>query len=182
MRNSSEDRQFYLQINMTDFASAEAVFVLGPLGVGILLNLAHFAVRADLISTDAVHLARLGRVSEHVFKKHWPQLQQFFVEVEGGLRFLPPDWMTVGAYPMTRRGLTHLLPELVAFWGSACVYCGDADCSLEVEHIVPVVRGGTDEMTNLTVSCRTCNLAKRTRTATEFGHPEIQERATRRLQ
>ena len=42
--------------------------------------------------------------------------------------------------------------------GGLCVYCGaDADC---VDHVVPMVRGGGDEMENLVASCTPCNLRK----------------------
>jgi hypothetical protein len=48
---------------------------------------------------------------------------------------------------------------------------------LEVEHIVPKSRGGSDRVSNLTLSCHRCNQAKGNRTAAEFGHPEVQKQA-----
>ncbi len=62
-----------------------------------------------------------------------------------------------------------------------CVYCGDEDVPLEVEHIVPKSRGGTDRVDNLTISCPDCNQEKGDQTAEEFGHPEVQERAKETL-
>jgi len=40
-----------------------------------------------------------------------------------------------------------------------CAYCGglSGDSVLEIEHIHPKGKGGTDKISNLTVSCRTCN-------------------------
>lgn len=67
--------------------------------------------------------------------------------------------------------------RLIAIWGNACVYCGVTDVPLEVEHIIPRTRGGTNAFNNLTLSCRACNGRKRTRTAAEFGYPEVQARA-----
>jgi len=66
-------------------------------------------------------------------------------------------------------------------WGRKCAYCGKTDVPLEVEHIVPKSRGGTDRVSNLTLSCRTCNLKKGNQTAEEFGYPHIQQQAKQPL-
>lgn len=66
---------------------------------------------------------------------------------------------------------------LLEKWGRKCAYCGRSGLPLEIDHIVPRSRGGTDRVSNLTLACRECNQAKGNRTAAEFGHPEVQERA-----
>jgi len=66
-------------------------------------------------------------------------------------------------------------------WGRTCAYCGKTNVPLEVEHIIPKSRGGTDRVSNLTISCRTCNLKKGNQTAEEFGYPTIQQQAKRSL-
>ena len=66
-------------------------------------------------------------------------------------------------------------------WGRKCAYCGKTDVILEVEHIVPTSRGGTDRVSNLTISCRACNLKKGDQTAEEFGYPTIQQQAKKSL-
>ena len=63
---------------------------------------------------------------------------------------------------------------LLEKWGRNCAYCGETDVPLQVEHIVPRSRGGTNRVSNLTIACRGCNIRKGTMTAAEFGHPEIQ--------
>ncbi len=62
-----------------------------------------------------------------------------------------------------------------------CVYCGKSNIPLEVEHIVPKTRGGSDRVSNLTISCSECNQEKDKQTAEEFGYPEIQEKAKKSL-
>lgn len=62
-------------------------------------------------------------------------------------------------------------------WGRRCAYCGAENVPLELEHITPKSRGGTDRVSNLTVACRTCNKTKGNRTAEEFGHPAVQVKA-----
>lgn len=48
--------------------------------------------------------------------------------------------------------------------GFRCTYCGisafDKGVTLEVDHVIPVSRGGTDDPENLTTACRPCNWAK----------------------
>lgn len=70
---------------------------------------------------------------------------------------------------------------LLEKWGRRCAYCGRAGTPLEVEHIIPRSRGGSDRVGNLTLACHPCNQAKGARTATEFGHSEVQVRAKRTL-
>lgn len=70
---------------------------------------------------------------------------------------------------------------LLEKWGRRCAYCGAEGVPLEVEHIVPKSRGGSDRVSNLALACRPCNQAKGNRTAIEFGHPEVQARAAQPL-
>ncbi|MBA3825563.1 MAG: HNH endonuclease, partial [Ktedonobacterales bacterium] len=58
-----------------------------------------------------------------------------------------------------------------------CAYCGKTTVPLEIEHIIPKARGGSDRVSNLTLACHNCNQAKGTQTAAEFGHPEVQTQA-----
>lgn len=46
--------------------------------------------------------------------------------------------------------------------GYRCVYCGRSatDVVLEVDHVLPRSRGGTDEPTNLVTGCQDCNGGK----------------------
>jgi len=66
---------------------------------------------------------------------------------------------------------------LLEKWGRKCVYCGKTNVPLEIEHIIPKSRGGTDRVSNLTLACHECNQKKGNKTAAEFGFPEIQKHA-----
>jgi 5-methylcytosine-specific restriction endonuclease McrA len=71
---------------------------------------------------------------------------------------------------------------LLEKWHRTCAYCGTTDVPLEVEHIVPKSRGGSDRVSNLTLACQPCNERKGNQTAEEFGHPEVQAQAKTPLQ
>ena len=61
-----------------------------------------------------------------------------------------------------------------------CQYCGVVrPPDLEVDHVVPRSRGGTDRPNNLVAACHECNRRKGNQTATEFGCPQVAERTGR---
>jgi 5-methylcytosine-specific restriction endonuclease McrA len=70
---------------------------------------------------------------------------------------------------------------LLEKWQRCCAYCGATDVPLQVEHIEPKARGGSDRVSNLAIACKQCNIAKGTLTAAEFGHLEVQAQARRSL-
>ena len=57
---------------------------------------------------------------------------------------------------------------LLEKWGRTCAYCGASDVPLEIDHIHPRSRGGTDRVSNLTLACRACNQKKGNRPVEEF--------------
>jgi 5-methylcytosine-specific restriction endonuclease McrA len=58
-----------------------------------------------------------------------------------------------------------------------CVYCGAQGVPLEIDHLLPKARGGSNRASNLTLACRPCNQRKGQQTAAEFGFPEVQAQA-----
>ena len=71
---------------------------------------------------------------------------------------------------------------LLEKWNRTCAYCGATDVPLEIEHIVPKSRGGSNRVSNLTLACTPCNQKKGNQTAKEFGHPKVQAQAKQPLQ
>lgn len=59
---------------------------------------------------------------------------------------------------------------LADLYGSRCVYCGLADYynNLTIEHVLPRIRGGTDDESNLRLACKPCNEAKAWRKPEEY--------------
>lgn len=66
-------------------------------------------------------------------------------------------------------------------YGHKCVYCKGkrGDPVLEVDHVIPRIRGGSDRISNLVIACKTCNQEKGSRTAAEYGFPNIQKEAAK---
>ncbi|NVZ08944.1 HNH endonuclease [Allochromatium humboldtianum] len=57
---------------------------------------------------------------------------------------------------------------LLEKWRRRCAYCGATHVPLEIEHIVPRARGGSDRVSNLTLACRPCNQRKGNRSIEDF--------------
>lgn len=57
---------------------------------------------------------------------------------------------------------------LLEKWLRKCAYCGVKDVPLQIEHIHPRAKGGTNSITNLTLSCQKCNIKKGTRDVKDF--------------
>ncbi|MBI1927611.1 RRXRR domain-containing protein [Candidatus Poribacteria bacterium] len=70
---------------------------------------------------------------------------------------------------------------LLEKWERKCAYCGTSNIPLEIEHITPKSRDGSNRVSNLTLACNRCNTQKGNQTASEFGHPQIQTKAKQPL-
>ena len=57
---------------------------------------------------------------------------------------------------------------LLEKWNRTCAYCGKTDVPLEIDHIHPRSKGGSDRVSNLTLACRPCNERKGNRDVEEF--------------
>jgi hypothetical protein len=72
-------------------------------------------------------------------------------------------------------------PEVALRAGHRCEYCHAPEAvfnlPLEVEHIVPLIRGGEDTAANWALACRACNLYK----ATHVSGPDPVSAAVVRL-
>jgi len=49
--------------------------------------------------------------------------------------------------------------EVLKKYKMSCINCGSTE-RLEIDHIKPVIKGGTNDLKNLQVLCKTCNLKK----------------------
>jgi 5-methylcytosine-specific restriction endonuclease McrA len=63
-------------------------------------------------------------------------------------------------------------------WERKCAYCAKENIALQIEHIVPRAKGGSDRLSNLALACEKCNLAKGTQDIAVFlkKKPEVLKR------
>jgi 5-methylcytosine-specific restriction endonuclease McrA len=67
---------------------------------------------------------------------------------------------------------------LLEKWKRKCAYCSAENVPLEVEHIKPKSKGGSNRVSNLTLACRPCNQKKGNQEIKDFlsGQPNILKR------
>ncbi|MEG4347225.1 RNA-guided endonuclease IscB [Microcoleus sp. A003_D6] len=53
-------------------------------------------------------------------------------------------------------------------WDRTCAYCGVTNTPLQVEHIHPKAKGGSNRISNLCLACENCNIRKGTQNIEQF--------------
>ncbi|MEG3981158.1 RNA-guided endonuclease IscB [Microcoleus sp. D3_18a_C4] len=80
-----------------------------------------------------------------------------------------------------QQGILHgyeIREYLLNKWDRKCAYCGVINTPLQVEHIHPKAKGGSDRISNLCLACDACNKKKGTQDIEQFlsKKPEILKR------
>jgi hypothetical protein len=70
-------------------------------------------------------------------------------------RLAPCDWYPLRTFVFARDDYT-------------CRYCGQRGGRLECDHVVPLARGGSNDLDNLTTACMPCNRSKRDKLLSEW--------------
>jgi 5-methylcytosine-specific restriction endonuclease McrA len=65
-------------------------------------------------------------------------------------------------------GITRLLANIFG----PCVYCGTWEAG-QIDHVIPKVRGGTDDPRNLVSACRPCNYSKGDKMLSEWRRSRV---------
>jgi 5-methylcytosine-specific restriction endonuclease McrA len=67
---------------------------------------------------------------------------------------------------------------LLEKWNKTCAYCGVKDTRLEIEHINPRSKGGSNRVSNLCLACNPCNQKKGNQDIKDFlkGKPDLLKR------
>lgn len=62
--------------------------------------------------------------------------------------------------------------ELIAEYGDSCNFCGETKLAktrrISFDHIVPFDKGGSNDISNIQILCRSCNAIKGTKSQEEF--------------
>lgn len=145
-----------------------------------LLLIMHYWSTGGLPDDDR-RLSRITRMSESEFAAARPVLVEFFAP---GWRHSRIDqlkqqvetWRQRKVERATRRDIRRLEPvewdvvrtRIFGRDNYTCGYCGVRGGDLECDHIIPIVRGGSNEDDNLKTACRACNQAKGTKLISEW--------------
>lgn len=124
-----------------------------PADAQVCTNLA-IAIR-DILHHSGVNLEKQAQFSGH------KAVKKFFFDVVA-VRHVPP-----------KRRI-----EVLEKYKFRCSYCGASAAdgvSLEVDHIIPISKGGSNELSNLQILCKACNVGKSDRIIrTDSGTGSVQ--------
>lgn len=59
--------------------------------------------------------------------------------------------------------------ELARIYAQPCTYCGSLK-DIQVDHVIPLAKGGTHSVGNLTAACKSCNMSKKDLFLTEWKY------------
>ena len=74
----------------------------------------------------------------------------------GRKAMLPSNWREITTYVLKRDDYK-------------CVYCGIETADLHCDHVFPLSRGGSNELSNLVAACAPCNLDKGNKLLSEWS-------------
>ena len=85
-----------------------------------------------------------------------------------------PDIQEVEYQQGTLAGYT-VREALLEHWKRKCAYCGVENVPLQIEHIKPKSKGGSNRFSNLTLACECCNQTKGNQSLEDFlaNKPEV---------
>jgi hypothetical protein len=110
------------------------------------------------LEDDPQTIQRLTNSTPEEWARNWPRIQSLW-RVENG-RLWPIEDLGGAKLPNPKfaRPWIPLAVKAAVFArdGAACVICGRIEL-LELDHIVPFSRGGSDTVENLRVLCKPCN-------------------------
>ena len=120
--------------------------------------------RRDYAKDPAKYLAR-----NKAWREKNPERAHLYVRISAhkrrlaaaGTSFTREEWLAV-----------------VESYAGRCAYCGNAG-PLEIEHKIPLSRGGTNSIDNIVPSCKRCNRRKLSKTDSEFRAFLAREAATK---
>lgn len=144
------------------FISDTAHFSGRETGAYLLLLIAAWRSPDCRLIDDDDKLAGHARLGRPAWLKIKPVVMSFWSLSDG---FWLPSRQHFGAVPRTTIAPSIRARVLAA---GACAYCGDAEGPFEVDHVVPLARGGPNVESNLACACVPCNRSKRAHLLTEW--------------
>jgi 5-methylcytosine-specific restriction endonuclease McrA len=61
-----------------------------------------------------------------------------------------------------------------------CYYCGITTANT-VDHLTPLHKGGTDELSNLVTACKPCNYSKGSKTEQQYNRKRLRKKKEREM-
>ena len=146
------------------------LITMSPLAMRSALCLVRF-VAGGLVQTysdptdgslpeNDTRLSRICGISEEEWLEIKPEVLEIFRR-ENGRLYLVPDWVEVRRPKNLRPSISPVLRmSILRRDGFQCGYCGTSNGPFDIDHMVPISRGGAHDAENFITACCRCNRAK----------------------
>lgn len=133
---------------------------------------------ACMLAYNIVHEAKFARKPSDLLKKfEWRDLEYLYrfigddPEIDKAIDLLTPAIAEQGNADEANRIKKAKRAEVAADYhrlfvtigrrdGFSCASCGNTANDLQIDHVMPVSKGGSNDLDNLQLLCRTCNIVK----------------------
>ena len=109
-------------------------------------------------------IAKIINRPEHIIKKALDIFERFsMVNIHNeSIEIKTEGWFKIdgSCYTCCRGNLTLIRQYILERDNYTCMYCGNKKGVFEVDHFIPISKGGEDKEDNLVCSCRKCNRSK----------------------
>lgn len=148
------DASYRALMCMVAYSAADLVWTYSPPGEGALPD-------------DDVRLARIAGMAPKRWRRIRPDLEPFFAIADGVWRLNQP-WVLIDSHPARVAIPAEIREAVLRREGKICTYCADTDGPFDFDHILPVIAGGTNDPSNITLACIPCNRSKGGRTLRDW--------------
>lgn len=133
------------------------------------------AIKKDLKENPEL-IEKLGRFKERFIK--WCANERIIYEadINDEVQVFIEKYINTRLYNIDVKLWKQISKEIMERDNYTCQYCNIVGGKLEIDHIIPISKGGTNELINLTTACRTCNRQKHDKTPEEFKTWKMERR------
>lgn len=156
----------YMQLSIGEYIGSTMHLTTEEHGAYILI-LMHYWQTESPIPTD--RLPVIARMNPARFSQCWAEsLESLFREGPSGVEPISIPYRQPGASRVYSPEFERNKSELLRSHSGRCFYCEQESDAFEIDHVLPVVRGGGDNLENLVVACRKCNRSKGSKLVSEW--------------
>lgn len=119
------------------------------------------------LKDDDALLCKIAMMDRRRWTRIRPVVAEFFT-ISAGRWWLKEDWIEIDERPGRFAIPSVIAARVAAREGKRCTYCGGTEGPFDFDHIFPVSRGGTNDPSNLTLACASCNRSKGAKTLREW--------------
>lgn len=132
----------------------------------------HSQARVQWLHTNRARIRAYARHQQRIYRDKYPgRVQAWFVANPIKRKLYSQKRRSAKGQAIDSVGISERdWQRLVRRYRGGCAYCGDTSKPVEMDHVIPLKRGGRHAVGNILPTCRTCNSSKNARLLAEWRH------------